>query len=417
VCALDGAVRGFVPGDAAQQQAAAEGLAARLEDGALAALQQRKQGLLAELRGIEENLRFVKSGGGGGGGGGGAGGRAASPVGGAGGSATGVPAGTYLEMSVVVNQVKRCVELVLQTQQTTSGTGGAPSDTVIRAVAVFALDQGNVFAGGGESRVLFPAAPGPEARVPLVAQRDGPAELQIQAMVSGRGGSPGQWHVFELRHTLPHFAMYAPVAVPGWRQRRRLQPAGAPHPAYVEATLGGGGQLNRILLWATQRFHFGEEGPRLAAPEAEPAGPAGGELQQHGSSDHECVFLSFQSLRDDASLDIEVTPNGHGGFRLVIACASMGLAGDVLQDLCAYLQVLTTDFSAFYVLATNSPNSFPSHFSYLTCCGASCRCRSSSPSPSSPPRCAPRARCSRAWRSTPPSARASQPTWRTRRRP
>ena len=115
--------------------------------------------------------------------------------------------------------------------------------------------------------------------------------------------------------------------MPGWR--RRLA-AGTPHPAYVEATLGGGGQLNRILLWATQRFHFGEEGPRLAAP---------AEALEGHSGDQECVFLSFQSLRDDASLDIEVTPNGHGGFRLVVACASMGLAGDVLQDLCAYLQV------------------------------------------------------------------------------
>ena len=53
------------------------------------------------------------------------------------------------------------------------------------------------------------ADPGVELHLPLRPPKDVSAELSIKALVGGR--ATPMFHVFELTHMLPRFAMYAPA--------------------------------------------------------------------------------------------------------------------------------------------------------------------------------------------------------------
>ena len=191
VCALDGEVRGYLPADAEMQGEAGDASLSKQEDSALEELTQRKQELLMELRGLEENLKHVKSG---------------DSYSGAG----AIPPNTQVNLGIDINQPTKSCELVLSTNV---GDEDVPQP-VVKAVIVFALD-GSLF--DGESHFTCPTQPTNSCRVPIRAEKNLAVDLQITVLVGSRG-SATQYHVFELQHTLPKFAMYAPVASPSASQ-------------------------------------------------------------------------------------------------------------------------------------------------------------------------------------------------------
>lgn len=272
-CALDGEVRGYLPADAELQQAQDAG-SSKKEEGALADLTQRKQELLLELRGLQDNLKHINAG---------------ETYSGAG----AIPPNTSVSLEIAINQPNECIELVLSTN----------NETVLKSVVVFTLDS-TLF--DGESLMVYPSHPSNTARVPIKAKKNAAVDLQIAVLVGARG-SATQYHVIELQHTLPKFAMFAPVS-----NNRTNRSAGSNSNSFVTFTVQE--RVNRVIQWVQESFH-------VSNVRAEKDG----------------VHLNFISLRDGNELGFSFTPESGG--KVTIACEDMDLAAEVVQDLCNFLQV------------------------------------------------------------------------------
>ncbi|KAL1508789.1 hypothetical protein AB1Y20_004884 [Prymnesium parvum] len=135
----------------------------------------------------------------------------------------------------------------------------------------------------GESFAVHQRDPSAKLRVPLRPMKDVAAELSIKALVGGRAAPT--FHVFELTYNLPRFAMFVPVD--------------ASHAHGVVA------------------------GVRFAVP--------------LDSSSEAKLEQAFVSLRDGRPLLIQATSEGEG--TLHVKTEDMELAGEVLQDVCAALQL------------------------------------------------------------------------------
>jgi Bardet-Biedl syndrome 2 protein len=175
--------------------------------------------------------------------------------------------------------------------------------TVIQLVAVF-NDQ--IFEG--ESLVTAPDEPAASVRVRLAPQKDVSTTLQIKAFVGNRGSNV--FHVFEMQQKLPKFAMYVP----------RPDVATVPESSVVFQI---NERPNRLGMWLQSAF---------AVPE--------GSMQQDANT----LVARFISLRDGKPMVIQLDANG----RMAVATESMEAAGEVVQELAAYLQITELEAVAHF---------------------------------------------------------------------
>ncbi|KAG8458569.1 hypothetical protein KFE25_003104 [Diacronema lutheri] len=196
-----------------------------------------------------------------------------------------IPTSTKVSTSLSVSRHDRCVYLKVQS---------STPDARVRAVCIFA-DQ--IFEG--ESHVAHDAGAAQAISVQLAPAKDVSALLAVNALVGGRGSSA--YHVFELSARLPKFAMYA-----------RAAPEDGPEAAsFVKLKVGE--RMPQVKKWVQGAF----------APDVVPddAGP--------GFSG-----LHVVSLRTGRRLGV-LFENGV----VTVQTDEMELAGDVVQDLCAALQL------------------------------------------------------------------------------
>ena len=195
-----------------------------------------------------------------------------------------VPADTRISIEYTTSKEDRCVYLVLRTN----------NETRIKAAVTFAE---RLF--DGESFVVHEKEPGPELRIPLRPPKDVAATLSIKALAGGR--TTPAYHVFELTFQLPKFAMY--VAMEGG--------------AHVAPSAGVSFSIReraqRVHVWLKATFNV--------------------EIQNAEST----LSVGFTSLRDGKALWLRLTQEGGGTVQILTE--DIELAGEVLQDLCAFLQI------------------------------------------------------------------------------
>jgi Bardet-Biedl syndrome 2 protein len=204
-----------------------------------------------------------------------------------------IPPDTRVEVKLEPNESAKCVDLVISTT----------TYTVIQLVAVF-NDQ--IFEG--ESLVTAPDEPAASVRVRLAPQKDVSTTLQIKAFVGNRGSNV--FHVFEMQQKLPKFAMYVP----------RPDVATVPESSVVFQI---NERPNRLGMWLQSAF---------AVPE--------GSMQQDANT----LVARFISLRDGKPMVIQLDANG----RMAVATESMEAAGEVVQELAAYLQITELEAVAHF---------------------------------------------------------------------
>ena len=122
----------------------------------------------------------------------------------------------------------------------------------------------------------------------------------MKILVAPRGSS-SNFHVFEEKYFLPKFAMFAEIK----KSNRKAAPGVVSFPRPEGAT--------KLGEWVRDSF-------------------VGVELD----TDLDSFDIHFSSLRDKTLLMIELEAN-----KVHIRTHDMRLAGDLVQDLCAYLEVRT----------------------------------------------------------------------------
>jgi Bardet-Biedl syndrome 2 protein len=219
VCSQSGEVRGYLPFEG---QVGTSILKEKEEDVAVNELLTEKQNLLMQLRGIEGNVKQLKSG---------------EPLG-----AGVIDPNTKVHLEIVVNRRQRCIDLELSTN----------NETVVRCAVTYNLEGGIL---NGESYVVHPSTPSKILKVPLRPQKDVETKLDIHAMVGARGNS-SQYHVFELEANLPKFSTLVgdseASAVNGSRSRRIKE-------SRTNANIGKcvfyiNERVDRVHQWASQAF-------------------------------------------------------------------------------------------------------------------------------------------------------------------
>jgi Bardet-Biedl syndrome 2 protein len=199
-CSAEGEIRGYLPAEEEQQ---GELLDANTSENTLQSLFNRKQELLTELRGYENNQKQIKKG---------------ESAGGT------IPPDTEITVTVQPDRESKSLLLKLETN----------NDTTVKLAIVFSE---LLFAE--ESIVVHPRNPTNQLEMPINPSKQIEADIFIKAVVGYGGGS--QDHVFELTQYLPRFATFV-FTIPG---------AGKP-----ESTVSYkcGERANRIVLWIANAF-------------------------------------------------------------------------------------------------------------------------------------------------------------------
>ena len=267
VCGQDGHVRGFLPHDGSSGQSLME---EKKGDDAVEDLLKEKQELLMKLKGIQGNVRQIKAG------------DAGSAV---------IPPDTSLGLEVRINDAERCLELVLQTS----------NSTVVKCCVVYCMD-GGVFEG--ESLVVHPQIAKSSLVIQMRPQKDIAAELDIHALVGARGSS-SQFPVFKIQHMLPKFSMFAPS--------RESKPA-RPKSSCVFFVKK---QINRIAVWLSEQLTGAS----------------------YLKNETEKINVNLVSLRTGLDLQINVSDNRSGDNRVEICCDDMAIVGDLIQDLASSMEI------------------------------------------------------------------------------
>jgi len=196
---------------------------------------------------------------------------------------------TRISVRLVPSTQSRCLYLTLESS----------NESCIKAAVVFA---DRVFENG-ESIAVHERSPSAELRIPFAHAKDVSAELQIKALVGGRASQTYQ--VFELSYQLPKFAMFV-----------RVEAKEAPPPPQAGVTFVLPGAAKKVRLWIASTFN-------THSPAAQDDAP---------------VEEAFLSLRDGKPLWLRMTAEAGGTMHILTE--DMELAGEVLQDLCAALQVV-----------------------------------------------------------------------------
>eukprot|EP00742_Colponemidia_sp_Colp-10_P006121 GILJ01006549.1.p1 GENE.GILJ01006549.1~~GILJ01006549.1.p1 ORF type:complete len:712 (+),score=127.24 GILJ01006549.1:705-2840(+) len=203
-----------------------------------------------------------------------------------------VPFDTKVQIGLSSVKGKGAVQLSLSTN----------NHTIIKAVVIYAEQ---IF--DGESLVVHPATPSSSLMIPIKPSRDISTELQLKVLVGPSGSSP-QYHVFELQFQLPKFSMFLPVT------DRVNEPTS-------QLIFGVPERVNRVMMWIENNFLLGEYYQNL--------------LQNRKNQEY--LEATFLSLRDNKPLIIRMA-QPEGG-KVVIKTDDMDLAGELVQDLAASLQL------------------------------------------------------------------------------
>jgi len=205
-----------------------------------------------------------------------------------------IPTDTKLNISLKSNKMQGTVELHLVTS----------NYSVIRAVVIFAE---HLF--DGEACMLHPIPPSNNVIVQISPAKDVQTTMSIRAM-AGLSASSVQYHVFEVNHTMPKFSMYHCIEAHQLTKR----PEG-----FCVFFLPA--RPTSIWSWLQRSF--------IALDE---------QMQQPRGQDRNVVLdINFLSLRNNEPLSIQMS-NEQGG-KVTIRTDDIDVAGEMVQDLCQYLQV------------------------------------------------------------------------------
>jgi len=212
-----------------------------------------------------------------------------------------IPTDTKLNPKLKCNRQQGTVELHLMTS----------NYSVIRAVVIFAE---HLF--DGEACMLHPVPPSNNVIVQIAPARDIQTTMHIKAMV-GLSSNSVQYHVFELQTVMPKFSMYHHV------ETSSIAKAPAGHCTFTLAE-----RPNRVWSWLQRSF--------IVMDEQMPPAPGGSTL----------LDLGFISLRTGEPLMISMT-NVDGGT-VTIRTDDIEVAGEMIQDLCGFLQVVELESVATF---------------------------------------------------------------------
>jgi len=132
--------------------------------------------------------------------------------------------------------------------------------------------------------------------------------LNIKALVGNRGSNV--FHVFEMEQKLSKFSMYVP----------RPEVSTVPESSVVFQCTE---RPNRIGMWLQSAFAVPESAMQV---------------------DANTLLARFVSLRDGKPMVLQLDANG----RMAVATHSMEAAGEVVQELAAYLQVTELEAVAHF---------------------------------------------------------------------
>jgi Bardet-Biedl syndrome 2 protein len=274
----EGDVRGWLPSSTGGDQSGSAPSAQETKDNdSFRELLAKKQELTQELASFQEQTKQFKQGGG-----------ANANVQGV------IPTDTKLQISLKSNASQGTVELHLMTS----------NYSVIRAVVIFAE---HLF--DGEACMLHPMPPSNNVIVQISPAKDVQTTMSIKAMC-GLSANSFQYHVFEMNHVMPKFAMYHIVDQVG------KKPQGFCTFHLAEA------RPNRIWSWMQKSF--------IAIDEKVP--------QPSGQAS---LAVNFTSLRTGEPLCISIS-----GDEVSIRADDLEVVGEMVQDLCAYLQVQELESTA-----------------------------------------------------------------------
>lgn len=211
-----------------------------------------------------------------------------------------IPTDTKLSAILKSNKTQGTVELHLMTS----------NYSVIRAVIIFAE---HLF--DGEACMLHPMPPSNNVIVQIAPAKDVQTEMSIKAMV-GLSTNSVQYHVFEIQHTMPKFAMYHAV------EPHQIT---KPPEGYCSFKLR---PTSWFWNWITKNF--------INMDKVKPADADKG-LN---------VEVNFQSLRTGEPMCIQVAPDGGG--TVTVRTDDIQVAGEIIQDLCAFMQVTELESTAHF---------------------------------------------------------------------
>mmetsp|Transcript_55833 Transcript_55833/g.120703 ORF Transcript_55833/g.120703 Transcript_55833/m.120703 type:complete len:717 (+) Transcript_55833:177-2327(+) len=278
----EGDVRGWLPSGTGGDGGPSVSAADLKDSDAYRDLLAKKQDLTLELASYQEQLKQFKQGGK----------DTAQGV---------IPTDTKLNISLKSNRGQGTVELHLQTS----------NYSVVRAVIIFAE---HLF--DGEACMLHPMPPSNNVIVQISPTKDVQTTLNIKAM-AGLSASSVQYHVFEMNYTMPKFAMYHFTDV----DKLPRKPEGVCVFFLSERPA-------RIWSWFQTSF-INMEGS-LPAPRS----PETGVL----------LDLAFISLRTGEPLCISMS--AEQGGKITVRTDDIEVAGELIQDLCAFLQIQELEATA-----------------------------------------------------------------------
>lgn len=197
-----------------------------------------------------------------------------------------VPANVSVATFMEMNPSNHTCDIVLQLQS---------GDAVIKGAVVY---NDHIFEH--ESIFVHPSMPSETLRIPVAPKYDVQTTLTISAIV-GRSGIAA-FHVHDLEFELPKFAMYMAVSKPEREANGHC------------------------------RFHVNERAFRVAQWI-----DAGFSTSLQSANAVDSFDISFVSLRDQESLRLRMNVRGQGIVE--VECDSMDLAGEIVQDLAAFLGI------------------------------------------------------------------------------
>lgn len=207
-------------------------------------------------------------------------------------STSAVPTNTKLLFSVVPQLDQQRAALLLKTN----------NDTLIRFASV---SSDNLFEE--DSRVIYPPQAQSELYVPLKPSTNTACEVSVKAAVGYLSGE--QDHVFEMSYQLPRFGLYFYV-----------QDGTHVKVAQSKLRFSTTERVNRILLWMDKSCSF----PAHSRVPTNPNLP---------------VKMHFQSVRDGSTLVFQLSKGENNSSVVEIYNDDVEVVGDVMQDLCSYLQI------------------------------------------------------------------------------
>lgn len=276
----EGDVRGWLPSTGSGADAVGGPAVVETKEGeAFRNLLEKKRELTMELSNYQEQMKQFK------------GGQNASA--GPGTTQGVIQTDTKLHVSLRPNSNHGTVELHLMTS----------NYSMIRAVVIFAEQLFD-----GEACMLHPIPPSNNVIVQISPSKDVQTMMQIKAIV-GLSASSEHYHVFEVQHVMPKFAMYNYVE----SSQVSRQPEGSCTFFFAE-------RPNRIWSWLEKSFLGIDEQTRQAR-----------------GGDSAIMDVNFLSLRTGEPLCINMT--SEQGGKLTIKTDNMEVAGDLIQDFCTFLQI------------------------------------------------------------------------------